>query len=336
MLPEIVIDIGGITGIYGSVNLYSYVKEIWRITENFEYKTRLDRKLTNLLIGREKTIYKELTNDVQSDFDYYQQIKTEAEKVSYPELPLSMPLICQNFAKFIPENSSLHLAILRPLEFMTSQELPKSVDVMCNVGGFGIDGPLSAAFGQSLADKNRKVFCFIGDLAFFYDMNILGNRDLKKNFRILLENNNESHVMRSNPVLNDNFGDKCKVMVSAGGHYINGAKGWVESCGFKYMSARTKEEFLAQIDDFCNKDFDKPVLFEVFTTLENNLEANKEIGRHYASIFNYNYEYPNTNTDCSFFENIFSVRNEFKKDKKYKVVRFMGIKMKFSTKKNSH
>ena len=50
------------------------------------------------------------------------------------------------------------------------------------------------------------------------------------------------------------------------------------SCGFsgynpRYVDSKIKDEFLNKIDDFCNKEFDKPVFFEVFTTNEDEMTA---------------------------------------------------------------
>ena len=68
-------------------------------------------------------------------------------------------------------------------------DLPQNIDVKSNVGGFGIDGACSTLLGQSLVNKDKKCFGLIGDLAFFYDMNILGNRHISNNLRFLLVNN---------------------------------------------------------------------------------------------------------------------------------------------------
>jgi hypothetical protein len=48
--------------------------------------------------------------------------------------------------------------------------------------------------------------------------------------------------------------------------------------GFEYFSASNKAEFLSLIDDFCDPDlrrFDRPVLFEVFTEVEDEQEGLK-------------------------------------------------------------
>lgn len=42
---------------------------------------------------------------------------------------------------------------------------------------------------------------------------------------------------------------------------------------FEYISAISKEEFLSKINDFCNKPYSKPVLFEVFTQNEEEIKS---------------------------------------------------------------
>ena len=61
--------------------------------------------------------------------------------------------------------------------------------------------------------------------------------------------------------------------VCAQGHHKSGAKNWAEACGFKYMSANSKENFLEQFDSFCNDECDKPMIFEVFTTMQDDKRA---------------------------------------------------------------
>jgi hypothetical protein len=63
------------------------------------------------------------------------------------------------------------------------------VRVFCPVGGFGIDGATSMMLGAALVNPEHLSYCITGDLAFFYDLNALGNRHVHKNIRILLINN---------------------------------------------------------------------------------------------------------------------------------------------------
>jgi 2-succinyl-5-enolpyruvyl-6-hydroxy-3-cyclohexene-1-carboxylate synthase len=167
-------------------------------------------------------------------------------------------------------------------------ELDDSIDVSCNVGGFGIDGAVSTLVGQSMADREKLYFGQLGDLAFFYDMNALGIHHISNNLRLLLVNNGRGVEFRINPVIENQFAEKLDEFTAAAGHY-GSAKAWAESVGFHYMSASSKDEFLANIVDFCSpviSRFEKPVLFEVFTTVKDEKdglkllrEANKNMVR---------------------------------------------------------
>ena len=130
---------------------------------------------------------------------------------------------------------------------------------------------LSAAAGHAVINPDKKCFLVLGDLTFFYDMSVLQNRAIKNNLRIILINNNKGVEFKLGgfyaPIVN-----KADKLIASAGHRTT-ADGWAKSCGFHYMSCNTKEEFLNQIKDFCNKDFGKPVLFEVFTQDEDEQRA---------------------------------------------------------------
>ena len=115
-------------------------------------------------------------------------------------------------------------------------------------------------------------------------MNVIGNRHVKNNVRILLVNNAKSVEFRLPiHVCQRTIGDKADELIAAANHNKGGAKGWAESCGFEYITSNTKEDFLSKISDFCKKDFDKPVLFEVYIStieeqegLEKIIKENKD------------------------------------------------------------
>ena len=48
---------------------------------------------------------------------------------------------------------------------------------------------MSSLLGASLVHPERLYFGVVGDLSFFYDMNVLGNHHIGRNVRILLINN---------------------------------------------------------------------------------------------------------------------------------------------------
>lgn len=262
--PDIVIDIGGVSGEYYALNLFPN-SEIWRISETGTFTYRFNFPVAKFFDCKEKYFFKSLTNNSQNNSGYYNLVKSEVDKIVEPELPFCNSFIINNLSKHIPNGSSLHHAVSNTKRNMNFHEFNDSIDITCNVGVCGIDGPVSTMVGQSLVAKNKKVFGVVGDLAFFYDMNAIGQRDISNNLRILLINNGRGVEFRLNPSIENNIGEKTDILIAAQGHNKGGVKGWAESCGFEYMTANSKESFLDKINSFCNDTFSKPVIFEVFT-----------------------------------------------------------------------
>lgn len=111
-------------------------------------------------------------------------------------------------------------------------------------------------------------------------MNAAGNRHVGKNIRILLINNGKGTEFRNYNHPGAAFGEEADLFIAAGGHYGNKShklvKHYAEDLGYKYMSANSKEEFLAVIDSFVSPQLtDKPMLLEVFTTNEDESDSLK-------------------------------------------------------------
>ena len=199
-------------------------------------------------------------------------------------MPLSNLYAASKLSRLIPKNSFLHLGILNSLRSMNFFPLDPSITVSCNVGGFGIDGAVSTALGQALCDPKRLSFALIGDLAFFYDMNALGNRHVGNNVRILLINNVRGVEFRLNSSLERLWGSDTDDLIAAHGHF-GSAKAWAESMGFAYMTAAAKDAFDEQIGRFCDPEaFLKPVVFEVFTDAEDEKTALKNMRAFHRPI----------------------------------------------------
>ena len=269
--PDLVIDIGSICGDYSASRLFSGVAT-WRISEDGEFHNRLGvQKLEKVFEMSERRFFSALLSSAGlSRSHYYAELKEEIGELMVPNLPLSNTYISSRLAQDIPKGSVLHLSILNSLRNMDFFKLDKSILVSSNVGGFGIDGALSTAIGQSIACPDRTVFCLIGDLAFFYDMNSLGIRHLGGNLRVLLVNNGEGVEFRLNNRLESQWGDDTDAYIAAKGH--NGsAELWVKSRGLVYLSASNKEEFEESFREFINSDpghfSGKSVVFEVFTSV---------------------------------------------------------------------
>ena len=269
--PDIWIDMGSVTGDY-SVPPHIEGKNTWRISENGEIVQRNFEKVQKIFDCKEEFFFNSLSDKKSKNSNqYYKEICKELKRIKIPDIPLSNTFIAGELAKNIPKKSSLHLGILNSLRNMNFYELDQSIDSTANVGGFGIDGPISTIIGQSMVDKEKIYFGLVGDLAFFYDMNALGIRHISNNVRIILVNNGLGAEFRVNPSLEQQFGEKTNKFIAAEGH--NGsAKAWAKSMGFEYITADSKEQFSKQIKGFCSSDvdaFSKPVIFEVFTTAEN-------------------------------------------------------------------
>jgi 2-succinyl-5-enolpyruvyl-6-hydroxy-3-cyclohexene-1-carboxylate synthase len=281
-IPDIVIDMGSITGEYSIGWLFNI--ETWRLSEDGEIHDRF-HKQTKLFDCPEGLFFSTLTDkSTKALSNYYKSLINEIQDIKVPDLPLSNTLVAYELSKHIPKYSNLHLGILNSLRNMNLFNLDETIDVISNVGGFGIDGPLSTLIGQSMVDKSKITFGLIGDLAAFYDMNALGIRHIGNNVRILLVNNNGGVEFRLNAEIEEQLAEATNEFISASGH--NGSmKAWSESMGFEYVSARTKEDLHATIPDFCDANvgrYKRPVLFEVFTDFldeQQSLEMIRSVNR---------------------------------------------------------
>lgn len=276
-IPDIIIDIGSISGDYSAKLLFKNIAT-WRVSEDGEFHNRLGlENLQRVFECSERFFFGALASasSSYSHNRYYRELMKQVKEVRVPNMPLSNTYISSCLSKMLPTNSVFHMGILNSLRNMDFFEVDRSIRTNSNVGGFGIDGALSTLIGQSMADKTRLAFVLLGDLAFFYDMNALGIRHLEKNVRVLMINNGEGVEFRLNNRLEKQWGSDTDEYIAARGH--NGsAKGWVQSLGFKYLQANTKEEFDKQIAEFCNPRvdyFDAPVVFEVFTTVLDEQDA---------------------------------------------------------------
>lgn len=142
--------------------------------------------------------------------------------------------------------------------------------VFCNRGVNGIDGSLSTAAGCSLV-TTQNVYCVIGDLSFFYDQNALWH-SLGGNFRVLLLNNGGGGIFQSLPGLKDSTAQQ--TLISAQHHTT--AWGICQQNNVAYLSAHDEEELENNMNRFVNDNFDRPVVFEVFTSQEQDEQAMNE------------------------------------------------------------
>ncbi|MFX0558052.1 2-succinyl-5-enolpyruvyl-6-hydroxy-3-cyclohexene-1-carboxylate synthase [Maribacter sp. CXY002] len=98
----------------------------------------------------------------------------------------------------IPENYQLHLANSSTIRYAQLFDVNKTIKVFCNRGTSGIDGSTSTAIGASIYEENPTLL-ITGDLSFFYDSNALWNSYIRKDFRIIVINNNGGGIFRILP-----------------------------------------------------------------------------------------------------------------------------------------
>jgi len=213
---------------------------------------------------------------------YFNEWSSEYSRLKdrIPELPFSNIWIAEHTASRLPENSVLHLGILNSLRSWNFFEIPDSVLTYSNTGGFGIDGCVSSLLGASLANANKLFIGIVGDLAFFYDINVLGNRHVGPNMRLMVINNGRGTEFRNYGHRAAQFGDETDKFIAAAGHFGNKSsklvKFYSENLGFHYLSATNKHEYLAVVDQFLTTETtDKPILLEVFTDSAEESEALK-------------------------------------------------------------
>lgn len=274
---DLLIHIGEVSGDYATMGIKP--SEVWRVSEDGEIRDTF-RKLTTVFEMSETEFFHHYTSiggekndNLKKYLDKYQSVRCKM-----PEIPFSNGWIALQTAHRIPNNSVVHLGILNSLRSWNYFKFQEGVTSYSNVGGFGIDGTLSTLLGASLANKDKLYFGILGDLAFFYDLNALGNRHISNNIRIMLVNNSRGTEFRLYSNQGSLFGEETDKYISAAGHYGNQSRDlirhYAEDLGFQYLTASNKEEYLKAVERFVTPEMtDKPILFEVFTNSNDENEA---------------------------------------------------------------
>ena len=278
LVPDLVVQIGEISGDYPTFSIISETKALWRVSEDGEVRDSF-KKLTNVFEMSEDQFFRHYNSDKSCDNSYLKDwlIADKSVRLMFPELPFSNFWMAQQLHTRIPSGSVIHFGILNSLRSWNLCEMPLGVLSNSNVGGFGIDGCMSSLLGASLVNPDKLYFLVIGDLAFFYDLNSLGNRHIGKNVRILLVNNGCGCEFNRYRHPGSQFGEQTNDYIAAGRHNGNCSRElvrhYVQDLGFKYLSAEDKDEFVSAIDAFVSPQMDKSVVFECFTTAKNESDA---------------------------------------------------------------
>lgn len=272
---DILIHIGEISAEEGAMRMI-HSKETWRVSHDGEIRDTF-RNMSYVFEMSEKSFFESYADSKTNDTSYYEECKAEydryiAQKPSQLEqMPFSNVWIAGQIAPNINSDSTVVLSILNTIRTWNYSEFPNGVKVFCPTGGFGIDGATSMMLGTSLAAPEHLCYCITGDLAFFYDLNVLGNRHINKNIRILLVNNGVGVEFKKCYALAYKLlGEDVNSYVAAAGHFGKKSpmlvRHFAEDLGFEYLTASDKKSFNEIKDKFLALDSEKPILLEVFVS----------------------------------------------------------------------
>lgn len=278
---DVLIHVGEVSGDYETHNIPR--KAVWRVSPDGELRDTF-RKLRHVFEMPERQFFEHYTPEQSAKTTSYETYKAmlEQKRALVPELPFSNLWIAGQFAAQIPTGSVVHFAILNSLRAWNFFDLPEGVRAASNTGGFGIDGCMSSLVGAALADPDRLYFLVTGDLAFFYDMNVLGNRHLGQNVRILLVNNGKGTEFTQHNHPGSRFGEAADAYIAADGHFGQMSpdlvKGYAEALGIDYVAFRDKQESAAIAARFLSPEpQDRPIVVEAFVDAEDESNALKTI-----------------------------------------------------------
>ena len=273
---DLMIQIGFVSSM-----LFKKAKVMWRVAKDGVVRDTF-RKTNSIFQMSELDFFTKIVEGKDKrENTVYPEYKERYESLlhSLPELPFSNIWVAQQLSGQLPENSVLHLGIRNSLRSWGYFDIPNSVLSYCNTGGFGIDGGISSLIGASMVNRQSLFYGVFGDLLFFYDMNSLGNRDIKPNLRIIVINNGLGQEFKNVSFPGSLLlGEDIDKFTAAKGHFASQSKtlvkDYAENLGFEYLTASNKEEFAKVYKRFITKEVtERPMLFEIFTNTKDETEA---------------------------------------------------------------
>lgn len=274
--PDLVIHIGEMSGNYDSLLFMNRLScSVWRVSLDgrlrqpfghlrYVFQSPVDRFLEHYSEGFGSASYRDAWRG------YVNELQSKV-----PELPFSDIWIARRLSHDLPEGAIFHPSIMSSLSAANFFQPEGGVETAANVGGFGIDGCVSSLVGASIVNPGRLCISLVGDLAFFYDMNCLGNRHVGPNLRIVLVNNNRGMTFKHTDHFGSVWAEEANKYLAAAGHFlpkgdavasgVTPAQAWSESLGFKYLRADSEEPFDAAMETLLDPSSESPVLLECLT-----------------------------------------------------------------------
>ncbi len=275
--PDVMIHIGEVSGDYEIAPLMG--PHVWRVNPDGEIRDSW-RRLRHVFEMSELRFLHHYAQGPQGSTTYFETLREvlEEHRAKVPDLPFSNLWLASQFARHIPAGSVVHFAILNSLRAWNFFDLPEGVRTASNVGGFGIDGCTSSLIGASLADPKRLYFLVTGDLAFFYDMNSLGNRHLAPNVRILLVNNGKGTEFTQYGHAGSTFAGDANQFIAADGHFSSKSPDlgmyFAKGLGLDYVRVSSKQESdVIASRFFSSEPLERPMMIEVMVDPDEESDA---------------------------------------------------------------
>lgn len=268
--PDVVVTMNGnlVLNVKGQMRRFSGSMEHWHISPNGEVSdpfmciSKVIECSVNYFFNKLVNYAEKRNNNTY--FEAWAKLKSKKiiNSVSDCKLEYSAVYAVKKLLEDMPENSLLHISNSNNIRIANMFPIKDSVDVYCNRGTCGIDGSMSTYIAQSYITQ-KPSFLMIGDLSFFYDMNAIWNRYCTNNTRIMLCNNSGGALFHSSFYKTVQNFKTIDVHIAAA--HEASAEGWVKSRNFEYLVAHNQDEFDMMMRRFVSFNVDRPIIFEVFT-----------------------------------------------------------------------
>jgi 2-succinyl-5-enolpyruvyl-6-hydroxy-3-cyclohexene-1-carboxylate synthase len=177
--------------------------------------------------------------------------------------------------KKLPESGFLHLGNSMPVRYANIIGINNSkLEVNSNRGVSGIDGVLSTAAGNAMANSNLQIV-LIGDLSFFYDRNAFWNKFISDNLRIIVLNNHGGGIF---DVL-----EASSKLPEAKEFFITdqplSAELVAQEYDFEYQSCNNNTDLLKRLETFFNKT-GKSKILEIEIVMAKSSNIYKKLFKH--------------------------------------------------------
>lgn len=230
--------------------------------------------LTTVVQCQSATFIRILANSLESFatsnfYNDWQQTLKNAATVAQSYTPTySQMLAVKRFHTLLQQNNYAKTFVYGNSSAVRLGNFYSSNFIFVNRGVNGIEGTLSTAVGIAAANKDKRIFCVIGDLSFFYDQNALWNSNLGENLSILLLNNNGGSIFQQLSGL-EKSAHRYAIM---GASASVTAEGICQTHNINYLSAVNSDELESGLSSFLNIR-DNSALLEIFTKSEDDAKA---------------------------------------------------------------